>query len=108
MIVEQRTYTLHPGTVPEYLRHYQAEGLAIQRSILGNMVGYFYTEIGPLNQIVHMWAYQDLADRGRRRATLQADPEWRAYTAKVRPFLMSQETKILIPAPFSPYANGMP
>ena len=108
MIVEQRTYTLHPGTVAEYLRRYQAEGLAIQRPILGHMVGYFHTEIGPLNQIVHMWAYEDLADRGRRRATLKANPGWQVYSEKVRPFLMSQENKILIPAPFSPYADGMP
>ena len=57
MIVEQRTYTLHPGKVPEYLRLYQAEGMAIQTRILGRMVGYFTTEIGPLNQIVHMWGY---------------------------------------------------
>lgn len=108
MIVEQRTYTLHPGTAPEYLRHYQEEGLAIQCPILGHMVGYFHTDIGPLNQIVHMWAYEDLADRTRRRAALAASPAWRAYSAKVRPFLVSQENKILIPAPFSPYANGLP
>jgi hypothetical protein len=48
MIVEQRTYTLYPATVAEYLRRYQEEGLEIQRPILGTMVGYFYTEIGAL------------------------------------------------------------
>lgn len=103
MIVEQRTYTLHPGTVPLYLSAYQEEGLAIQKPILGNLVGYFHTEIGPLNQIVHMWAYRDLADRGRRRAILAANRDWQVYGAKVRPYLMSQENKILLPAPFSPY-----
>jgi hypothetical protein len=108
MIVEQRTYTLQPGTVPEYLRRYQEEGLAIQRPILGNLVGYFSTEIGPLNQIVHMWAYDDLAERSRRRGELAKSVAWQTYTAKVRPLLIHQENKILIPAPFSPYANAMP
>jgi hypothetical protein len=61
MIVEERIYSLHPGQAPEYLRLYEAEGLEIQRAILGRMVGYFSTEVGPLNQIVHMWAYRDLA-----------------------------------------------
>jgi hypothetical protein len=103
MIVEQRTYTLHPGTVPLYLKAYEEEGLAIQRPILGHMVGYFHTEIGALNQIAHMWAYQDLADRARRRAELAANSAWRTYSAKVRQYLMVQENKILIPAPFSPY-----
>ncbi|MFQ5956080.1 MAG: NIPSNAP family protein [Kiloniellales bacterium] len=102
MIVEERIYTLYPGKAPEYLRRYEAEGLAIQTPILGNMIGYFSTEVGPLNQIIHMWGYQDYADRERRRAKLLADAAWQAYVEKVRPLVITQENKILIPAPFSP------
>jgi len=105
MIVEERIYSLHIGAVPKYLQLYEAEGLAIQRSILGRMVGYFSTDIGPLHQIVHMWAYKDLAERSERRATLLADPRWRAYSLKIRDLQISQENKILIPAPFSPWAQ---
>ncbi len=47
MIVEERIYSLEVGTATEYLRLYEAEGLAIQRPILGRMVGYFSTEIAP-------------------------------------------------------------
>ena len=108
MIIEQRTYMLRTGSVAEYLRKYQEEGLAIQRPILGHLVGYFYTDIGPLNQIVHMWAYDDLADRARRRAMLTADPAWRTFFAKIQSYFLSQESKILIPAPFSPWATGVP
>jgi NIPSNAP len=102
VIVEERIYTLHPGQVPEYLRLYEAEGLAIQRAILGRMVGYFSTEVGPLNQIVHLWAYRDFAEREERRRRLAADEGWRAYTKKIRPLIVHQDNKILIPAPFSP------
>ncbi len=102
MIVEQRTYTLHPGKVPEYLRLYESEGMAIQTRILGRMVGYFTTEIGPLNQIIHMWGYEDLADRARRRAQMAADPGWKAYIPKIQALIQTQETKILIPTSFSP------
>jgi hypothetical protein len=106
MIVEERIYTAQPGKSLEYLRMYEAEGLAIQRPILGNLVGYFTTEVGTLNQIVHLWAYDDLADRATRRAKLLADPRWKAYAAKVVPLLLTQENKILVPAPFSPWATG--
>jgi hypothetical protein len=102
VIVEERIYTLHAGQAPEYLRLYESEGLEIQRRILGRMVGYFSTEIGPLNQIVHLWAYRDLAERTDRRAQLVADEGWRAYAKKIRPLIVSQENKILAPAPFSP------
>lgn len=105
MIVEERIYTLHPGMVPHYLKAYAEEGLAIQKEILGNMVGYFSVETGPQNQIVHMWAYKDAADRDARRKTLNADPRWAVYREKVRPYLMLQENKILNPAPFSPWAK---
>lgn len=101
MIVEMREYTLHSGKVPEYFRLYEQEGMAIQRRILGRMVGYYSTEIGPsINQVVHLWAYESLDDRIARRRQLQADPGWQAYVQKVRPMFVAQTNRILNPAPF--------
>jgi hypothetical protein len=102
MIVEQRTYTLRPGKVPEWMEIYQREGYELQVRILGRMVGYFSTELGTLNQVVHLWAYDDLEDRRRRREVLQAQPEWQALLQKLLPLVREMESKILIPAPFSP------
>ncbi|QBI21435.1 NIPSNAP family protein [Egibacter rhizosphaerae] len=102
MIVEQRTYTLEVGAVAEYLRLYEAEGLPIQEPILGHLVGYFSTEVGPLNRVVHMWAYESFAERSERRARLAADERWRAFVPKLRELVQAQETVILSPAPFSP------
>ena len=102
MIIEQRTYTLYPGKVPEYLRLYEQEGLAIQGPILGNLIGYFSTDIGTLNQIIHMWGYDSFEERSKRRAQMQADPGWKAYVAKIQPLIQTQETKILNPTSFSP------
>ncbi len=102
MIVEERIYNLVVGGAPEYLRRYEADGLDIQRRILGRLVGYFSTECGPLNQVVHLWAYDSHDDRAKRRALLLADPGWQAYVKTIRPLVISQENKILVPAPFSP------
>lgn len=100
MIVEQRTYTTHPGKWRDYLALYQAEGLAVQQRILGRMVGYYHSEAGPLNQIVHLWAYEDLNERAQRRAALAADPQWQSYVRKMLPLLQAQESRLLAPAPF--------
>lgn len=102
MIVEERIYTLHPGKLPEYLRLYESEGMAIQTRILGRMVGYFTTDIGPLNQVIHMWGYDSLDERGRRRAEMAADPGWKSYVAKIQPLVRTMENKILLPTAFSP------
>jgi hypothetical protein len=102
MLVEKRTYTLYPGKTAEYIRHYEQDGMAIQTRILPRMVGYFTTDIGELNQIIHMWGYSDLNERERKRAELGADPGWQAYVAKIRPLIIRQESQILVPTSFSP------
>ena len=102
MIVEMRTYTLKPGKVGPYLKLYEAEGQATQTRILGRLLGYYASETGDVNQVIHLWAYDDLADRQRRRAALFADPVWLAYIPKIVDLLVTQESKILNPATFSP------
>ena len=102
MIVEHRTYTLHPGTVAEFMKVYLPEALELQRRILGNLIGYFTVEAGTLNQFVHLWGYESFEDRLRRRAQLMAEPLWQDYLRKGMPFIMLQESKILLPTAFSP------
>lgn len=109
MLVEMRTYTTHPGRLRDYLALYQAEGLAIQQRILGRLVGYYSSEIGELNQVVHLWAYQDLNERAQRRAALLADAGFKAYVQKMLPLLVKQESRILTPtAFFTPTWQALP
>jgi hypothetical protein len=102
MIVEERTYTVKPGTVRQYYDDYNPRGLKIQERVLGNLIGYFHTEIGELNKIVHLWGYESLAEREKRRAALAADPEWLAYLQQAPDIIVAMESRILVPAPFSP------
>ena len=102
MFVDERIYTLHAGNVPVFLKLYEEEGMAIQVEILGNMVGYYYTDIGPLNQIVHLWGYESLDDRFERRKKLLATLQWQSYAKQMRPLVAHVENKILIPTSFCP------
>ena len=101
MYIEIRTYRLRNGAIPEYLAAV-AEGIEIQRRHLGTLVGYYASEIGPINQIVHIWAFASLDDREARRAALMADPDWRAFLPRIRDLIEVAETKIMKPAAFSP------
>jgi hypothetical protein len=100
MYVEERMYTLQVGKGPEYLKLYEQEGLAVQTRHLPHMVGYYVTEVGPQNMIVHLWGYEDLNQRDRCRAALGADPAWQAYLPKIRALIVSQDTRIMKCAPF--------
>lgn len=102
MFYEMRTYRLKVGALPKYLQIVQDTGLNIQRGHLGQLVGYFHTDIGPLNQIVHIWAFESLDDRERRRSALAADPSWQAFMPELQALIEEMESKILRPAAFSP------
>ncbi len=102
MIVDHRTYELQPGRLRDFLALYENEGWPVQRKHLGNLVGFFTTEVGNVNEIVHIWAYEDVADRAKRRAAMAADPAWQAYLQKSREFMKHMNNKILVPTSFSP------
>jgi hypothetical protein len=102
VIVEERIYTIKVGKLKPLLDLYAAEGMPVQTRILPRMIGYFTTEIGPLSTIVHMWAYENLAERDAKRAELQADPDWQNYLKKSAEFIERQENRILVPTAFSP------
>ncbi len=104
MIVDLRTYTMIPGRLKAFLELYEAEGLPVQIRHLGKPLGYFATEIGTQNQVVHLWGYASLADREQRRAAMEADPAWIAYRRKSAEGgnVQYQENKILKSVSFSP------
>lgn len=102
MIYDHRTYTCRPGTIKKHMALYAEHGWEIQRRHLGDPVVYGAVETGDVNSYVHIWVFDDAADRARKRAALQADPEWAAYLAKSAEaaYLIRQENKIIVPAPF--------
>ena len=104
MIVDMRTYTMVPGRLKAFLELYEAEGLPVQLRHLPRLIGYFVTEIGTQNQVVHLWGYDSMAHREQRRALLEADPAWIAYRSKSGESgnILHQENKILKSASFSP------
>lgn len=95
MIYEIRTYTCQPGTVPEVEKRFE-EALP-DRQQISPLVAFFHTEMGPLNQILHIWAYEDLGERTRLRAEASKLSNW---PPKISEFLIDMESEIAIPAPF--------
>jgi hypothetical protein len=100
VIVDERTYTLQAGKVNEFLDLIRPEILPLQQRILGQLLGYFYTEVGHLNQVVHLWGYTDMGDRERRRAEMAAYPGWAQLTKPVLALIVAQENRILVPTDF--------
>ena len=101
-------YTVVPGKVRAFLGLVENEWLGIQRPHLGAPLGYFTSESGVLNQVIHLWGFQDAGDRERRRTRLAADEHWIAFVPKVLPLLERMESRILVPTSFSPIGGAAP
>ena len=98
MIFEMRTYLMKPGSIPEVVEKFGA-GLPA-RARLSRLGGFWRSEVGTLNQIIHVWPYNDLNERERIRADAIKQGIW---PVKIQDSILEMESKILYPAPFSPH-----
>jgi len=97
MIYEVRTYSLQPGTVGEFeSRFAQRHPFREKLSKLG---AFWHPEIGPLNQVIHVWPYDDMQHRAAVRAAMAQDPDLQRLPGG-RDFIVAQESEIMTPAPF--------
>jgi hypothetical protein len=95
MIYEFRTYALKPRSLAEVEKRF---GEAYEhRKKYSPLTAFWHTEIGPLNEIIHVWGYRDLAERARIRAEAAKDVNW---PPKIRDFVVGQEVEVLNPFPF--------
>ena len=102
MIYEVRTYDLKPGAIPQAEEAF-AEALP-HRAKYSPISAFWHTDIGPLNQIIHVWGYENLEDRDRIRAEAGADPNW---PPKITPgAILNMDSEIWYPAPFMTPMGG--
>jgi hypothetical protein len=81
MIYEFRTYTLKPRTLKTFIQRF-GEALPA-RLELSPLAAFWYTEIGPLNQVTHVWPYADTNERTRTRAEAVAKAIWPPKTSEL-------------------------
>jgi hypothetical protein len=109
MIYELRTYTVRPGTLGDIVKAASTVSLDIRGNNFGKLEGYWSTEIGPLNQVMHMWSYRDFEERAKLRAELAKNPRWGGeYLPLIRPLLIRQDVRLLnaIRPPVAPGSTG--
>lgn len=99
MLHELRTYTAVPGAIPTILELNENVGRKVRGDDYGVLEGYWYTEIGPLNQVMHLWRFDSFEERARLRGELGRLEGWtREYVPNLRPLLVNQQTRFLNPS----------
>src|SRR4249920_3257260 len=87
-LYEWRTYTLRVGTMAEAVKLYQEIGFpALQKgSHDQKLIGYFQADTGTINQIVHLWKFDNDADRRAHWAAVYANKDFvEGFASKFRP-----------------------
>ncbi|TMJ28748.1 MAG: NIPSNAP family protein [Alphaproteobacteria bacterium] len=105
MIYEVRVYRCVPGRLPALLNRFANITLKIWERHGIKQAGFWTTLVGESNQDLHyLLAWESLADRDKKWAAFQADPEWiakRAETEKDGAIVQNVANQLLVPTAFS-------
>uniref|UniRef100_A0A674HL63 Nipsnap homolog 1 n=1 Tax=Taeniopygia guttata TaxID=59729 RepID=A0A674HL63_TAEGU len=99
-IYELRTYKLKPGTMIEWGNNWAR---AIKyRQENQEAVGGFFSQIGELYVVHHLWAYRDLQSREETRNAAWRKRGWDENVYYTVPLIRTMESRIMIPLKISP------
>ena len=76
MIYDVRTYEIAPGRVPDYMKNVKEIAIPIRKDYGVKLGGWYHSEAGPLNQVVHIWAYEDTKHLVEGAEAVRADKRW--------------------------------
>jgi hypothetical protein len=104
VLIDLRTYTVRPGSMPAQLALYEKFAYRVQLRHMGEPHFYLTAESGELNTIVHGWVYESAADREEKRGRMAKDPDWKVYLAEnfKAGNVIAQRTSLMVPASFAP------
>ena len=105
MIYEIRVYRCVPGRLPALLYRFATITLKLWEKHGIKQAGFWTTLVGESNQdLTYLLAWESLADRDKKWAAFQADPEWqakRAETEKDGAIVNNVSNQLLVPTAFS-------
>ncbi|KAI8491165.1 negative regulation of ATP citrate synthase [Branchiostoma belcheri] len=93
-LYELRTYSIRPDCFGDFLK--LSDQKMHMRMEHSKLIGYWRTELGGINEVVHIWEYDNFSHRAAVRQALAADPEWVGkYFSKILPMLVKQENVVM-------------
>ncbi len=97
MIYELRMYTTKPGKMKHVVNASATVAQKIRNGdTYGRLIGHWWSEIGKMNQYVHMWEYDSVNEMRRLRRELAARDDWKTeFVPLVGPYILSQKIRLL-------------
>ncbi|XP_072909677.1 protein NipSnap homolog 2 [Hemitrygon akajei] len=99
-IYELRSYQLRPGTMIEWGNNW-ARAIRFRQEN-NEAVGGFFSQIGELYTVHHLWAYKDLQSRDETRNSAWQKSGWDECVYYTVPLIQRMDSRIMIPLKISP------
>ncbi|KAG8219585.1 NIPSNAP-domain-containing protein, partial [Butyriboletus roseoflavus] len=99
-IFELRSYQLKPGVLLEWENTWR-RGIEARRKFVAP-VGAWFSQIGRLHQVHHMWQYPSLEARKETREKAWQIDGWAETVSKTAQLAKEMDSFILLPLPYSP------
>ncbi|MGE0097381.1 MAG: NIPSNAP family protein [Hydrogenophaga sp.] len=94
-LVDHRIYTIKLRKMPEFLDVFDRLAMPILLKTLGTPLAFYSSVVGPLNQVVHLWGYDDMTDYERRCLARDTHPDFGAYLSASEHLIVAQETRLI-------------
>ncbi|EIW73394.1 hypothetical protein TREMEDRAFT_25378, partial [Tremella mesenterica DSM 1558] len=97
-VFEMRSYRLQPGKATGNGESAGRRGLEARRRFV-QPVGAFFSQVGQLHEVHHIWQYPDMETRKSTREQAWSVGTWSETTVKLT---QSMRSTIMVPCPWSP------
>jgi hypothetical protein len=94
-IVDLRVYTIRLRKMAQFIEVFDRLAMPVQLKYLGRPLGMFTSAVGPLNQITHLWGFDNMGEFEQRHAARDKDPDWPAYLQASEHLITAQETRLI-------------
>lgn len=94
-LVDLRVYTIRLRKMNAFIEVFDRLAMPVQIKYLGLPLGMYVSAVGTLNQLVHLWGFDDMGDFERRHAARDKDPDWPAYLAASADLIVAQENRLI-------------
>ena len=101
MIYLEASLRVVPGKMKELMEVFEKEYLPLSNKFGRKLLAQWTTTIGTLDEVVDLWAYDDLEHMQCLNEARSKSPEFAAASEHLRALIAYEEVRLMVPTPLS-------
>ncbi len=101
MLYLEASLKVVPGKMKELMEVFEKEYLPLSNKFGRKLAAQWTTSIGTLDEVVDLWAYEDLTHMQRFNEARAKSPEFAKASEHLRALIAYEEVRLMVPTPLS-------